>query len=121
MARHELWVGLINYVDAARLLDRLDADQRDSLWKRAKDYQLVRSCRAAAAMTEALARGAETAELPIWGRALPSCREVLIGKPPARPIQLVRKAVLNDNWSQLARLAAVFASRRARAWIDRRR
>jgi hypothetical protein len=119
VARHELWVGLTGYVDSIRLVDRLSERERASLWERARRYQLYRGCRAAWAMTRALENAAESS-LPAWGRALPSRREVLSGKPPARPIQLVRKAILNDSWTQLARVAAVFASRRARAWWQRR-
>jgi len=121
LSRTQLSVPLMNYVDAARLRERLDVGELADLGRRARQYRLERGCRAGLAMTDALAAGAARAALPSWGRVLPSCAEVLAGGLPARPVQLVRKAVLNDEWTQVAGLGAVFLVRRSLGWWKRHR
>lgn len=121
IGRSELWVTAISYVDAVGLEQRLDPEQQAELLNTARRYGLQRSVRAALAMTHALRDGADRPELPLWGRVLPSCAEVLAGEMPRREIQLARKAVLNDGWSQVLGLGAVFAVRRAAGWLGKRR
>src|SRR5690606_12168980 len=104
MGRSELWVPLIAYVDADRLERRLDAGQRAELGRRLRAAGLRRMAAAASAMTEALVEGRERPRLPAWGRVLPGAREIVAGTQPRRPLQLARKAVLNDGVLQLVGL-----------------
>jgi len=121
LSRTQLSVPLMNYVDTALLRERLDGRALVELGRRAHAYRLERGCRAALAMTDALGARAGRPVLPAWGRLLPGCAEVLAGGLPPRPVQLARKAVLNDEWSQLAGLGAVFVARRGLGWWKRRR
>jgi hypothetical protein len=99
IARHELMVPVINYVDAARLLDRVD---RVAIEDRARAFRLGRGVRAALAMTDAIVRGA-----PLEGRLLPSMHEVFAYGRVWRPLQVLRKALLVDGPRELVGLAAV--------------
>jgi hypothetical protein len=103
IARHELMVPVINYVDAARLLDRVD---RAAIEDRARAFRLGRGVRAALAMTDAIARG-----VPLDGvharRVLPSMQEVFAYGRVWRPLQCLRKALLVDGPRELVGLAAV--------------
>jgi hypothetical protein len=99
IARHELMVPVINYVDAARLLDRVD---RVAVEQRAAAFRLGRGVRAALAMTDAIVRGA-----PLAGRILPSMHEVFAYGRVWRPLQVLRKALLVDGPRELVGLAAV--------------
>jgi hypothetical protein len=99
IARHELMVPVINYVDAARLLDRVD---RAAVEERARAFRLGRGVHAALAMTDAITRGA-----PLAGRVLPSMQEVFAYGRVWRPLQVLRKALLVDGPRELVGLAAV--------------
>ena len=99
IARHELMVPVINYVDAARLLDHVD---RVAIEERAAEFRLGRGVRAALAMTDAIVRDA-----PLEGRILPSMDEVFAYGRVWRPLQVLRKALLVDGPRELVGLAAV--------------
>lgn len=99
IARHELMVPAINYVDAARLLRRVD---RDAVRARARRFRLGRAADAALTMTDALAHGRA-----LGCRVLPSVREVLAYRPVWRPLQCLRKALLVEGAPELAGLVAV--------------
>ena len=120
MSRSELMVPLMNYIDAAALERRLSAADIEELMERTRRYGVERGCVVARAMGKALREGRDRAWLPLWGRILPDCEEVVRGRLPSRHVQLARKAVLNDRWSQLAGLGAVFVTRRAIGWWQRR-
>lgn len=99
IARHELMVPAINYIDAARLLRRVD---RAAVLARARGFRLGRAAAAALAMTDALTHGRR-----LDRRVLPSVREVLAYQPVWRPLQCLRKALLVEGAPELAGLVAV--------------
>jgi hypothetical protein len=98
IARHELAVPAINFVDAARLLARADAS---TLEERAAAMGLRRAVKAAVAMTAALA-----AEDPGGPSVLPSTTEILALETPPRLLQIARKLALLDGPLEALRLAA---------------
>lgn len=114
IARHELMVPVINYVDAARLLDRVD---RAAIEDRARAFRLGRGVRAALAMTDAIARGGpstapdtapdDASGTPRTPRVMPSVEEVFAYGRVWRPLQCLRKALLVDGPRELVGLAAV--------------
>lgn len=101
VARHELMVPLVNYVDAARLLQHVE---RDAIVARAREFRLGRAVRAALAMTDAITRGT-----PLDARVLPSVSEVVAYGRVWRPLQCLRKALLVEGPRELAGLVAVAA------------
>jgi hypothetical protein len=101
VARHELMVPLVNYVDAARLLQHVD---RAAIVARAREFRLGRAVHAALAMTDAITRDA-----PLDARVLPSVAEVVAYGPVWRPLQCLRKALLVEGPRELAGLVAVAA------------
>lgn len=103
VARHELMVPLINYVDAARLLHRLSGD-RGAVLARARQFRLERAARTAMAMTDAIMSNAAGPRSP-----MPPVREVLAYGPVWRPLQCLRKALLVDGPVELAGLAVIGA------------
>lgn len=117
IARHELLVPAIAYVDAARLLRTID---RSVLLARAGRWRLWRGVTAAIAMTDVLAGGANQRDVP-WplglGRILPSPNEILALRQPARPIQVLRKALLLEGPAELAGLVRVYLHEQ---WAARR-
>lgn len=115
VARHELMVPVINYVDAARLLGHVD---RAAVEERARAFRLGRGVRAALAMTEAITRDAPGAGhdgpaagpmtgLAVAHRLLPSVGEVVAYGRVWRPLQVLRKALLVDGPRELVGLAVV--------------
>lgn len=101
VARHELRVPVINYVDAARLLTRAPEDE---VMDRARAFRLGRAVQAAMTMTHALAQGHD----PAWS-ILPARDEILAYGPVGRPIQLVRKALLVEGPLELMGLVVAGA------------
>ncbi|WP_428261168.1 nucleotidyltransferase family protein [Haliangium sp.] len=111
IARHELLVPAINYVDAARLLAKVD---RAAVQARARSFRLGRGVAAALAMTDVLTdpgRGLPGAEGQRAGalsrRLMPSVDEVLRYRLMWRPLQILRKAWFVDGPVELAGLVAV--------------
>jgi hypothetical protein len=109
VARHELMVPVINYVDAARLLQHVD---RAAVEERARAFRLGRGVRAALAMTGAIAHDGQPEAVPaaardVARRLLPSVEEVCAYGRVWRPLQCLRKALLVDGPRELVGLAAV--------------
>lgn len=104
IARHELLVPAINYVDAARLMRRVPRAP-DVVLARAREFRLGRGVRAALAMTHALTRGGPDDVPP--PAPMPSVAEVLAYRPVWRPIQFLRKALLVEGPAELVGLAVV--------------
>ncbi|MCG8418774.1 MAG: nucleotidyltransferase family protein [Proteobacteria bacterium] len=99
MARHELRVPLVNYVDAVRILARLPASparSRELVVQRARAFRLGRAVSAALDMTDALSHG-----VSIRPRIMPTSDEILAHSPVPRPLQIARKALLVEGPTEL--------------------
>ena len=95
MARHELAVPAVNYVDVSRMWQRFDAGQRELLRDRARDYRVERAVNVVLAMTELLAAG--SSGKPGSGRLsaiFPTTDDILRGTRPQRLRQIGQKLVL---------------------------
>jgi hypothetical protein len=101
IARHELMVPLINYVDGARLLERVPGG-RSAVVARAERFRAGRAVGAALAMTDAM-----WSERSFPSRLLPDVDEVVRGRAVWRPLQMLRKASLVDGPRELVGLVAV--------------
>ncbi len=115
IARHELMVPLVNYVDAIRLLSRVD---RAEVKQRAQSFRLGRAIGATMNIVSALADDVSDH----GGRALlPSVAEICALRPVPRRLQLMRKALLVDGAPELLGLMAVGArghfAHRLRRWL----
>lgn len=97
IARHELAVPAINYVDAARLLGRADAEV---VVERAARARLSRGVATAASRVRALAAGRAIA-----ARLLPGTDEILALASPTRALQIARKVALLEGPGEAVRLA----------------
>lgn len=96
LARHDLIVPLVSFVDAARMLRRLDGDQRCDLMRTASCWRFARVLRACI----------EAVEVTCGWRArgrwwLPPRDQVLSGELPRRPVQLGRKLLLIEGPREL--------------------
>ena len=122
IARNQLAVPCINYVDAARLLRRLDPEQRAAVEQRARAYRVGRAVAAATNMVEALGgRGWPGTRGPLVQRVLlPGTDEILRSQPPGRWLQIARKLMLLQGPGEWAGLALVFAAERMAARLGRR-
>ncbi|GAB4534260.1 MAG: hypothetical protein Tsb0020_49870 [Haliangiales bacterium] len=105
IARHELMVPAVNYIDAARLLATVELP---AVYRRAGQFRVARGVRAALAMTHTLT-GWPRALAPLSARRTlqASPREVLGYRTMWRPLQLVRKLSLVDGPAELVGLLAV--------------
>jgi hypothetical protein len=98
VARHELAVPAINFVDVSRLWDRLDAREREVFHERAAAYRITRSMRAVLSMTEHLADGATGApDVGPGSEILPSTDDVILGTKPQRGRQIAQKLLLTEG------------------------
>ncbi len=97
IARSELAVPALNYLDVIRLRDRLDAGERDQLARRASEYRVARAVSAVRSMTELLAQGRPGRPSVRGGTLLPSSDEILAGESPARLRQIGCKLVLSEG------------------------
>ena len=95
IARHELAVRALSYVDAARMLELLD---RNELERRARRAKLWRGVRLAMAICDALA----SERVP--ARLRPLVDLVVARREPSRPRQILRKLQLLDDPIEAARL-----------------
>lgn len=114
VARHELAVPAIAWIDVSRLLENLDARETHDLDRRARQFRVRRGVRSALEMVELL-RDPEA--LRTWsGRldraVLPSPAELITGDAPGRALQVLRKAYLVDGPTQLAGLAILHLGQR---------
>jgi hypothetical protein len=102
LTRHDLIAPLLAYVDAARLLVRLD--DRGPLLDRAHSWGFGRALTACLEVVETVVGWRTTR--PRWW--LPASAEVLQGGLPPRPLQILRKGLLLGNPRQaVAFLGAV--------------
>ncbi len=109
IARHELAVPAINYIDVWRSLKRLDGAQRAILHERAIDLHISRATQAVQSMTDKLARGERGhPELGAASRLLPSTDDVLLGMRPRRLRQIGQKLSLLEGTRELAGLGYVY-------------
>lgn len=104
IARTELMVPAIAYLDAVRLLRTLETP---ALLASARQWRLSRAVGAALATTEALAGRAS------WRPSiLPDLPTILAAEPQPRVLQILRKARLLEGPAELAGLARVFVAER---------
>jgi hypothetical protein len=113
MARHELAVPVINYLDVARLWRRLDPDERAILHERARASRISRAVAAVLSMTELLARGASDRPRAL----LPSTDAILVGAKPERLRQLAQKLLLTEGPLEAAALGWMYVQ----TYVDGRR
>lgn len=110
IARHELAVPLLNYVDVARLTARLDAAERAELDRRAREFEATRAIVAVRSMTELLTTGAAGhPALGLGSTVLPTSDDVLCGVRPGRVRQIAQKLLLTDGPLRIARLGFAHA------------
>ena len=105
MARHELRVPLINYIDAVRLLKDAGTGQhhtRRDVVDRAGEFRLGRAITEALAMTDALAAGRS-----LERSVLPSTNEILSHQRVPRSLQLAQKALLVEGPLELVGLVLI--------------
>jgi hypothetical protein len=114
IARHELMVPALAYLEAQRLLRRRHVT-RERVDARARSFRLSRAVGAAADMSAALAGGHATTN---WSdrlsRVLPSPAEVLGAESVTRRLQLLRKTALLEGPRELGGLVLVAALERMR-------
>lgn len=114
IARHELMVPALAYLEARRLIERRDVN-RTRVEARAKSFRLSRAVGAALCLADALCEGRARAAWPDRpSRILPDPTEVLAAEPVTRRRQLVRKTALLEGPRELAGLVAVAALERLR-------
>ena len=97
IARHELAVPALNYLDVARLLARLDDTGRAVLRARAAEYSVARPVAAVLSMVELLAAGRPGQPAIAGGRFLLHADDILLGQGPARLRQIGQKLLLTDG------------------------
>ena len=117
IARHELLVPILSYLDVLRGRARLDDTGHEALRRRAATYRVVRPLEAVLAMTDLLAAGGSgtPAAGPV-GRLLPSAEDVLLGTVPGRLEQVTRKLILTGSARGMAALGLAYG----RALLDGR-
>lgn len=117
IARHELAVPAINYVDVRRLWDRLTEDQHARLRARAADYRVTRAVEAVLQMTELLARGASAApSVGVGSRLLLTTDDVLLGVKPRRARQIGQKLLLTEGARERLGLGFSYVAAIAEGW-----
>jgi len=118
IARHELAVPVVNYVDVSRLWKRLDQAQRAVLQRRARDYRIERAVHVVLSMTENLAAGAS--RVPDAGRAspvFPTTDDVLRGIRPQRLRQIAQKLVLTEGTRERLGLGFAYGAAIVDGWL----
>ncbi len=95
IARHELAVPAINYVDVSRLWHRLSEAERTTMAAQAGEWRISRAIAAVLMMTENLAHGRTgSPAIGPGSHVLPTTDDVLRGVQPARLRQIAQKLVL---------------------------
>lgn len=105
LARHELIAPLLAYVDAGRMLRRLDPSGWATLLERAQAWRFRRVLERCLAVIEHVI-GWRPTPGPWW---LPRKIEVLRGDVPSRPVQVGRKLMLVEGPGELVRFVASLA------------
>lgn len=114
IARSELAVPAVGYVDVARLWQRLDDADGLVLADRVAEYRVARAVAAVKSMTELLRDGRPGRPAVTGAAVLPSTSEVLLARSPRRSVQIGRKVVLTEGPRELLGLAVAYG----RALID---
>jgi len=110
IARSELAVPVLNYLDVRRLSQRLDSDARAELERRTRDYRVERSVGAVLAMTELLAAG-RAGRPPVRGAGLlPTSDQILLGVRPGRARQIAQKLILTEGAREVVGLGLSWAA-----------
>ena len=105
VARHELAVPAINYVDVSRLWHRLTEAERRTVHTRATEWRISRAIKAVLAMTDNLAHGRRgSPDVGLGSALLPTTDDVLRGVHPARLRQIGQKLLLAQGLRELAGL-----------------
>jgi len=98
IARHELAVPAINYLDVWRLRQRFTEEQRALLDERAREYRVERSIAAVFSMTDHLAAGRRgVPAIGVGSTVLPTTDDVLQGVHPGRARQIAQKLLLTQG------------------------
>jgi len=97
IARHELVVPALNYLDVSRLWARLDRTGRALLRARAAEYSVARPVAAVLSMVEHLEAGRPGRPAIAGGRLLPDADQILLGRAPPRLPQIGQKLLLTDG------------------------
>ncbi|MBA3452742.1 MAG: nucleotidyltransferase family protein [Deltaproteobacteria bacterium] len=121
MARHELAVPALNYVDVSRLWNRLDTSERALLFSRARAYRIERTVAAVLGMSELLKAGARGT--PGEGRfasIYPTTDDVLRGNRPARLRQIAQKLLLAEGMRERLGLGFVYGAAILDGWWQAR-
>lgn len=120
IARHELAVPILNYVDVARSWARLDEAGRDELLRRARQYRARRPVTAVLAMTDLLSRGRTgRPRVGAGEHLLPTSDQILLGVKPRRLEQVARKVVLTEGLREVAGLTFAFGRSVVDGWRQR--
>jgi hypothetical protein len=106
IARHELSVAAIAYVDAMRLLSRLGPARVRDVRARARAWRAGAAIDTVLAMIDMLAAGAPGLPRTVRWAVMPRADEIMRHERVPRPIQLARKAALTEGPTELAGLAA---------------
>ncbi len=106
IARHELAVAAIAYVDAMRLLARLGPARVRDVRARARAWRAGAAIDTVLAMVDTLAAGDPGLPRTIRWALMPRADEIMRREHVGRPVQLARKAALTEGPIELAGLAA---------------
>jgi hypothetical protein len=125
IARHELVVPLLSYLDASLLLRRLSPHERLELERRARRYEVARAAAVVQAMLDALAQEASALSAGVLGPAmralLPTPDQVLALRHSARARTIAQKLVLTQGPKELVGFAAGWIGSRTQASLRRLR
>jgi hypothetical protein len=95
MARHELAVPAINYVDISRLWKRLSSSEQAIARGRAEEWRVARAFAAVLAMTDNLAHARiGSPDVGPGSSILPTTDDILLGVKPQRARQIAQKLLL---------------------------
>lgn len=114
IARSELAVPALNYVDVARLQDRLEPAAHELLRERATEYRVGRAVSAVLAMTAFLRSGQPGRLTSRGGRILPASDDILLGARPRRLRRIGQKLLLTEGPREILGLGFGYG----RAFID---
>lgn len=121
MARHELAVPAVNYVDVSRMWNRLDAAERDELFRRARTYRIERAVAVVLGMTQLLTAGARGSPREgALSSIFPTTDDVLRGNRPHRLRQIAQKLLLAEGTRERLGLGFVYGAAVIDGWWQSR-
>jgi hypothetical protein len=120
IARSELAVPVLNYVDVARLWPRLDPASRAQFHDRAHDFRVARAVAAVLSMTDLLRTGNPGRPAVPGGRLLPASDDILLASRPRRLPQITQKLVLTEGPREVLGLGFAYARSTFDGWWRRR-